>query len=711
MENIIFENKFYEYKNVLCDDGTLCHISFLPKGYERQLDVEKTRKRYWPYALESMVNLNGDSFQTPHGKKHNFTLCSKRSVFKEKTERVIEGGIDHIITMEDPETGVLTHLHYEVYEESPAIVRYTVLENASKKPVLVTHLASFNMGNFPYFEDNDTSTFIHTFRSSWCYEGNHYINSLNELEVYSRCSRTGFTVESTGTWVCQDYLPFFIIEQRNADLFTAIQIEISSSWRFEFGIGEAGFDNWFYAQGGLGSEKYSQWAPTLKPGEKIQSPKASISVATGCYENVTNNMHTHRAKVLINRSQGDSDLPVIYNDWMYLEGKNTEESIIKQLDTLKEVGVDVFVTDAGWFCDSDYSNERSIIWPMTGHYEYNKERFPNGIKYVADEIKKRGMRAGIWCEIECLGKYSEFFEDKEMLLMRGDYFVTDDNHRFLNFTSPKVIEYADKLFDRFVEWGFEYVKIDYNSDSAPGADNCGSDSIGHGLYLNRLAYDSWLKGVRERHPQLIIESCSSGGMRLEYNSLAIADMTSMTDQNRFEMLGAMIYNVEKAIHPSQCGVWSYTEKTTNDNEFALALSNSMLGRMHLSGDFFSLSPTRKKILLDAVELYKKYRHILNDCFVFHHSGLIYCYKTYEKIISLELRSPNGEERVIMLQRVDCEQTDVHISIENLPEGQYGIETFPFDSKESISSQELSNGLDFHLPERNSAIICYIYKER
>ena len=49
--------------------------------------------------------------------------------------------------------------------------------------------------------------------------------------------------------------------------------------------------------------------------------------------------------------------------------------------------------------------------------------------------------------------------------MRNGHFVTSGEHRFLNFTRQKVRDYADRIFDRFAEWGFEYVKIDYNGDS------------------------------------------------------------------------------------------------------------------------------------------------------------------------------------------------------------------------------------------------------
>ena len=88
---------------------------------------------------------------------------------------------------------------------------------------------------------------------------------------------------------------------------------------------------------------------------------------------------------------------------------------------------------------------------------------------------------------EGIGSEAPLYNDETMLLMRNGHFVTSGEHRFLNFTRQKVRDYADRIFDRFAEWGFEYVKIDYNGDSVPGADNCGCENPADGLHRNREA--------------------------------------------------------------------------------------------------------------------------------------------------------------------------------------------------------------------------------
>ena len=496
--------------------GKVCVITGGVNGIGKSIKEELTKQGAKCYVIDTV---DGDHFVGDISDKETIEKFVKHVVDK-------EGKIDFLINNAPPIKKGIDECSYEDFE--------LALKVGVTAPFYLTKMF------LPYFNDNDSSIFIHRFRSTWCKEGNHYINSLPELELYSSASQSAFVVQSNGTWVCQDYIPFFVLEQRNANIFTAVQIEHSAAWRFEMGLCECAAPNRFYMCGGMGNDIGCGWNTVLKSGEKLSSPKVSLAVNGDNLEGVLNDMHTHRAKVLIDRKQGDINLPVIYNDWMYIVGKNNEKTILEQLGILKETGVEVLVTDAGWFCDPDVSTKKGEIWHMTGHYDYNTERFPNGIKYVADKIKEQGIKPGIWCEIECLGEGSKFYNDKEMLLMYNDKFVTDGGHRFLNFTSPKVIKYADELFERFVEWGFEYIKIDYNSDSAPGATNCGSNNPAQGLYNNRIAYDRWLKAFRGRHPQVIVENCSSGGMRLEYNSLSNADLGSVTDQNDFKVLGGMM---------------------------------------------------------------------------------------------------------------------------------------------------------------------------
>lgn len=79
-----------------------------------------------------------------------------------------------------------------------------------------------------------------------------------------------------------------------------------------------------------------------------------------------------------------------------------------------------------------------------------------------------------------------------------------------------MLEHADRVISRLVEeYGISYIKMDYNINAGIGTEYA-ADSPGDGLLQHNRAYLSWLKNIMARYPQLVIENCGSGGLRMDY---------------------------------------------------------------------------------------------------------------------------------------------------------------------------------------------------
>lgn len=711
MKEIVLENQYYRYTLLLDDEGRLFHGCFLPSGVEPP-DPEELAKRA-PLPLEAIVGVDDEPLQLSHGVRYFYPPCSNRARFREIARQPLDnGGTRTVITLCDPVKSLLIRLCYEVHPDSPALRRYTVLENAGDKPVTLMHAASFVLSNFPYFSDDCRSTYLHSFASQWSFEAQPQVRSFAELGIYDHGCRNGFAVESTGTWVCQQYIPYFVLEQRQAGLFTAVQLEYSSSWRFEAGAFDLGCDRWYYLQGGMGNHMHAHWSKILTPGECFSTPYAAMAVAEGALDNVFDRMHLYQQTQLIHHSEADLKLPVIYNDWPYMSADVTEEKILEQLDALQECGVEYYVTDSGWFTEPAGRGGVSSWWDRAGHWEPDPERFPHGLAYVVERIREKGMHAGIWCEIEAVGKCSALYDRTALLLERDGHPVEDAGRRFLSFLSPEGRAYADDVFDQIVGWGFEYIKIDYNIDSAPGCTTDTEQSLGQGLHANRMAYYDWLEGVRRRHPGLIIENCSSGGMRLEYGMLSRTDMASITDQGDYRLIGGVLYNVSRLISPDQCGAWSWLEDRLDDDACAFALSNSMAGRMHLSGDLLHGGEGKKRLLKQAVAFYKQYRHLLPQSSVYHHTpGVLYHENNRLRILEVAARSK--DEAVIVVQRPDAPEEEALVYPRGLEQdGRYTLSVFPDGVTETISGDALAKeGIRALLPHPFTAKVYHLKKEK
>lgn len=711
MKEIRLENQYYRYTLLLDEEGRLFHGCFLPSDMAEQVNPEEQAKRS-PLPLEAIVNVDDEPLQLSHGVRYFYPRCSVRARFREITRQPLEqDGERTIITLLDEEKQLLIRLYYEVYPDSPALRRWTVLENAGEKPVEAVHVASYVLSNFPYFADDCRSTYLHAFTSHWSFEAQPWTKSFAELGIYDHGCRNGFAVESTGTWVCQQYIPYFVVEQRRAGTFTAVQLEYSSSWRFEAGAFDLGVDRWYYLQGGMGNHLHAQWRKKLSPGEAFRAPAASLTVAQGEISDVFDRMRLHQQTRLIKHSAADTALPVIYNDWPYMKADVTEEKILEQLDALRECGVDYYVTDSGWFTEPAGRGGVSSWWDRVGHWEPDPERFPHGLAYVVDRIREKGMHAGIWCEIEAVGRDSALYHQPSLLLQRDGRPVEDANRRFLSFLSPEGRAYADAVFARIVGWGFEYIKIDYNIDSAPGCTTETETSPGQGLHANRMAYYDWLDGIRRRYPGLIIENCASGGMRLDYGMLSRTDMASITDQGDYRLIGGVLFNVSKLISPDQCGAWSWLEENFDEDTCAFALSNSMAGRMHISGDLLRCGENKRALVRQAVELYKRYRRILPSSAVYHHTpGVIY--HENDRLRIWEVTARSQDQAVIVAQRPDAPETEAVIYPRGLRrEDQYTVTVFPDGLTRSLSGEELmGKGLRAEFPHPFTAKVFFVDKE-
>lgn len=623
--------------------GRVLHGGFVPLGREdvlaRQLD-----ENVFLHPGETQLAVAGESFNSVADSRQNESESGKRLEYRgyrisqtDRTEMLV-------IISEEPRNRLIVEDSYILYQDSGAIRRKTRVINKNTEPVTIEHLSSFNLYHYPLF-DLDTTVkdlILHRFRSQWTYEAEHLEHSLGELGLVDGFCRNCWHFENVSSFSSREYIPCFLLEDRKAAVFTVVELETSAPWRFEVGGSASSPKGRFYLSGGMENARYAQWRAVLNPGEALEGAACSLLSVEGSLDEALNALREHQQNALIHRSAADQTFPVIYNEWQNSFGHITEETVFDQLETLQRAGAEIYVIDSGWFCPKCDPNDTNYFgwWSRTGTWIPNRERFPNGIEAVTQAIRGKGMIPGIWCELEAAGSESDCYHESSLLMTRGGKLVTSPDRRFLYFGSPEGRAYAMKVLELMVSYGFGYIKIDYNSDAAPGCDNDGS-SPGEGLRRHVEGLYEVLDEFRRRHPDVIIESCSSGGMRLDYGILSRVDICSVTDQEDRRHVGEIYYNASKIIHPSQSGVWSTLHADTSREVMADTLINSMLGRMHISGDVQNFSPEQQKLLRQAIALYKEYRGVLKQArTAYHAKNTLYCDNCGVKL--LELTDPDGK---------------------------------------------------------------------
>ncbi len=148
--------------------------------------------------------------------------------------------------------------------------------------------------------------------------------------------------------------------------------------------------------------------------------------------------------------------------------------------------------------------------------------------------------------------------------------------------------------------------MDYNINAGPGTDR-ESDSPGDGLLEHNRAYLDWMKGVFDRHPELIIENCSSGGLRMDYAQLSVQSIQSISDQTDFRLNAIIAAACASAVTPEQAAIWSYPLKGADEEETIFNMVSVLLLRIHQSGCLHEISPAALQLVKEGIAVYKRIR--------------------------------------------------------------------------------------------------------
>ncbi|MBR2275493.1 MAG: alpha-galactosidase, partial [Lachnospiraceae bacterium] len=422
-----------------------------------------------------------------------------------------------------------------------------------------------------------------------------------------------YEVTNTGHWSTKKYLPIGYIGNREADTALFFQIEHNGSWHYE--ISDQNGHYYVYVSGP--NETQSHWFINLKPGESFESVPVAVGASRDDPETAIGELTKYRRKIR-RPNEDDEKLPVIFNDYMNcLFGDPTTEKELPMVDAAAEAGCEYYVIDAGWY-------DKGFWWDSVGEWKESRERFPNGIREVTDYIRKKGMIPGCWLELEVMGIECEKAKKApdDWFFVRHGKRVYDRSRYQLDFRNPEVIKHADEVIDRVVgEYGVGYIKMDYNIEPGIGTE-LSADSVGEGMLEHERAYLSWLSGVFKRYPDLVIENCSSGGLRMDYAMLSRYSIQSTSDQEDYREYATISANVQLGVCPEQAAVWSYpiNRKTAEPEEVVYNMVNALLLRIHQSGHLAKLPKESVALVKDGLSVYKSIRGDIKNATVFLPNG-------------------------------------------------------------------------------------------
>lgn len=218
-----------------------------------------------------------------------------------------------------------------------------------------------------------------------------------------------------------------------------------------------------------------------------------------------------------------TDRPVFLNTWEAVYFAHEIEPLMALADAAADVGVERFVLDDGWFLAR--RSDRAGL----GDWLVDPAVWPEGLHALVDHVRERGMGFGLWVEPEMVNLDSDLARTHpNWLLAPADHGTRSwRNQHVLDVARPEVANWlVGRLGALLDEYPIEYLKWDHNRDllEAVHAGVAGVDAHTRAVY-------ALLDELRRRHPAVEIESCSSGGARVDLGILARTDRVWASDTN------------------------------------------------------------------------------------------------------------------------------------------------------------------------------------
>lgn len=449
---------------------------------------------------------------------------------------------------------------------------------------------------------------------------------------------------------------------------------------------------------------------SLKPFDRLGGmpvPGALVAEFTGHWDGGAQPL-ARFIRSRLRRELGPDWPPVQYNTWYDAFEKIGEPRVIEAVRVAAELGCELFTVDAGWYgsgLKADWSGE-------LGKWQENRDRFPRGLEAIAADARRRGMKFGLWVEIECAAPGSP------VARQHPDWILNDGARRIsgrtaLDFGNPEALAWAKAEIDRLVTtYALDYIKMDFNTDLPVNGQSLAPDADPLVRHYRGLA-DLW-KHMRATYPKLIVENCSSGSLRQDAMTAALTDTHWVSDEVGNAANLAMNLGATYLFPPEICSHWTTAPGAQGqplDRE--ASFTANMLGHMGLSGKINEWDADTRKVAAERIALYKTIRAPLCRSDVFHLTPPISASKPGSVQAALYADPGNGTAILFAFQGGDP-ALDHFIVLRGLDPGRPYFLRMPqeYGADRVLSGKMLvETGLDLRFPRVGAAAVIRIEPRR
>lgn len=488
-------------------------------------------------------------------------------------------------------SGLVLELRYDVFFDTDVIARTAQLLNNAGETVTVKKLASAQL-DFP-----DSRYVFTAFKGAWADEMHRCDTVLGGASAVAE-SRCG---DSSN--LCN---PFTMLARpgttETAGEAYGMNLLYSGGHRTVAQPGAGGRLRW---QGGLQPEGFSF---TLAPGERFAAPQAVLCYSDEGYGALSRRLHAFTRRHIVRGTWRDKPRPVLLNSWEACYFKFDENQLLRLAKAGAEAGVELFVLDDGWFGKRD--DDKSSL----GDWNVNLKKLPHGLAGLAEKVNAMGMAFGLWVEPEMVNVDSELYRAHPDWAMAAPERTHSEgrNQRILDLANPAVqLWLIDAISGVLSSANISYVKWDMNrAFSDVYSPYLGSARQGEAAHRYILGLYEVLGTLTQRFPDVLFESCASGGNRADLGMLCFmpqfwaSDDTDPIQRAAIQTGYSYAYPLSTlGCHVSASPNHQTLRQTPLDARFAVAVC----GALGYELDFTMLSGEERKEISEQIALYKQLR--------------------------------------------------------------------------------------------------------
>lgn len=351
----------------------------------------------------------------------------------------------------------------------------------------------------------------------------------------------------------------------------------------------------------------------LKPGDTFMTPGFVIGFANGGFGVASRNLHRYQREVVLPAEHRFKQRKVLYNSWEATTFDVNEEQQIKLAEVAASTGVELFVMDDGWF--GARNSDRAGL----GDWVINTEKFPNGLQGLIKHVNELGMDFGLWIEPEMVNPDSDLYRAHPDWVY---HFPTRDgtlirNQFILNLARADVRNYLFNCIDRLLtENNITFIKWDMNRNfSEPGYPSAPREEQKEIWFRHAEGVYEIARKLKKTHPEVILQSCSGGGGRVDLGILRYFDQVWTSDNtdafDRLKIQEGFSYAYTAKIMES----W-VTDEVNGLTGRKLPLSyrfhSAMMGNLGIGDDLRKWNEEEQEEARELIQLYKDIRSTVQD---------------------------------------------------------------------------------------------------